>query len=386
MLDCKKHLFDLPDDVHYFNCASMGPILKSAVQVGQLAIEKKLRPFNYTRSDFFDPANGLRTNFAKLIHSDEPARIAIIPSVSYAMANAANNIDFSKKKTILIVGDQFPSNVYAWQDVAERNEVKIQIVTAPKDHPNGSISWSQKIIEQINEDTAAIAMGHLHWADGTLFDLKAIRQKTHDYGAAMIIDGTQSIGAFPFDLREIEVDALICSAYKWLLGPYSIGLAYYGPYFDEGAPIENSWLNRKDSDQFEHLAQYQKDYRPKAARYNVGEYSNFINLSILDMGIQQILAWQPQNIQNYCKHLLSEYLPVLESLGCIINKPPQLAHHLFGIRLPGYIDTYKLKQYLDQEKVFISIRANAVRVSLNVYNNKRDFEKLIFCLKKFLIQ
>ena len=63
-------------------------------------------------------------------------------------------------------------------------------------------------------------MGMVHWADGTIFDLEKIRKKTKEVGALLIVDGTQSVGAMPFDVNKIKPDALVCAAYKWLMGPY----------------------------------------------------------------------------------------------------------------------------------------------------------------------
>ena len=60
----------------------------------------------------------------------------------------------------------------------------------------------------------------------------AIRKKTKKVGALLIIDGTQSVGALPFNIKKINPDALICAGYKWLMGPYGIGLAYYNEVFD----------------------------------------------------------------------------------------------------------------------------------------------------------
>ena len=86
-------------------------------------------------------------------------------------------------------------------------------------------------------------MGHIHWADGTLFDLIAIRKKADKVGAKLIIDGTQSVGALPFSVKEIQPDALIVGGYKWLLGPYSIGMAYYADTFNNGEPLELSLIH-----------------------------------------------------------------------------------------------------------------------------------------------
>ena len=74
-------------------------------------------------------------------------------------------------------------------------------------------------------------------------------------------------------LDEIQPDALVCAGYKWLMGPYGSGLAYYGKYFDQGKPIEESWINRKGSDDFSNLINYQEEYAKYAKRYSVGPVS-----------------------------------------------------------------------------------------------------------------
>ena len=65
------------------------------------------------------------------------------------------------------------------------------------------------------------------------------------------------VGALPFDVREIQPDALVCAGYKWLLGPYSIGVAYFGPRYDGGEPIEENWIARRGSEDFQRLVDYQ---------------------------------------------------------------------------------------------------------------------------------
>ena len=141
-------------------------------------------------------------------------------------------------------------------------------------------------------------MGMVHWADGTIFDLEKIRKKTKEVGALLIIDGTQSVGAMPFDVNKIKPDALVCAAYKWLMGPYGSAFCYYGEAFDNGFPIEESWINRKNSEDFSQLINYQEDYSEGARRYNVGQQSNFINVAMLTAAINQLNSWGVDNIYN----------------------------------------------------------------------------------------
>ena len=148
-----------------------------------------------------------------------------------------------------------------------------------------------------------VAIGHIHWADGTKFDLKKIRERTKEVGAILVVDGTQSIGALPFDIAEFQPDAVVASGYKWLMGPYSTGMAYYGEYFRDGKPIENNWVNRLNSSDFANLVNYQDEYQPGAIRYEVGESANFILTPMLTEAIRQVNAWGPKNIQAYCKSI-----------------------------------------------------------------------------------
>ncbi len=384
MLECQKHYFDLPEEINYLNCAYMGPMLKQAQEIGHEEIDKRGRPYLYKRDDFFSPVQSLKESFSKLIDNTEADRIALIPSASYGLSNAAKNIHCTKGQSILIVSEQFPSNYYTWKRLADEKELEVKIIGPPNAETDQSRGWNEAILEQIDEHTAVVAMAIVHWADGTLFDLGAIRQRTEKYGAMLIIDGTQSIGALPFSIKEIPVDALICGSYKWMFGPYGLGLAYYGERFDQGVPIEENWINRKNSKQFENLVNYQKIYKPQAARYSVGEQSNFIYVRMLDISIKQILKWKPVNIQNYCKNLITPYLSEFRSIGCAFNSKENLAYHLFGIRLPERVDIIKLKNHFEEKNIFISIRGNSIRVAPNVYNEPKHIEQLLEALKKVL--
>ncbi len=165
--------------------------------------------------------------------------------------------------------------------------------------------------------TKFVALGNVHWADGTRFDLEAVRKRTREVGALLIIDGTQSVGALPFDVQKIQPDALICGGYKWLMGPYSMGMAYYGEHFNNGQPIEENWLNRKNSEDFTTLVNYQVDYQPDALRYEVGEHSNFILVPMMVEALKQINKWKPENIQNYCQKISKSAIREMKSPGLL---------------------------------------------------------------------
>lgn len=380
MINCKRGQFTLPRNAAYLNCAYMSPLLKTAEQAGIRALRRKRDPATIRPNDFFEEAEQLRTAFAKFIHASEPERVVIVPSTAYGISNAAANIPLRAGDNIVLVAEEFPSNYYPWATAATRNGASMVIVEPPDDSVGRGRQWNTRVLEAITERTKVVALGQVHWADGTLFDLAAIRRRSSEVGAALVVDGTQSVGALPFDVSVLKPDALICAAYKWLLGPYAIGLAYYGPMFDQGQPIEEHWMNRMHSENFSQLVSYQSEYRGGALRYEVGEHSSFIHVAMLNKSLQQLSRWNPASIQEYCADITRESVSELRNLGYWIEEDDQRASHLFGIRFREG-DADQLKQSLVDHRVTVSIRGNAIRVSPNIYNTNADLARLTKALK-----
>lgn len=354
----------------------MSPLLKTVEKTGLGALRLKRNPASIRAEDFFTITKALRTTFAKLIHAPNPQNIALIPSVSYGMATVTKNLNISKGQHVLVADGQFPSNYYPWQSLSKETGSELKVISPEKDFKDRGKIWNLKFLESINTNTRAVAIAHTHWADGTRFDLHALRKRTREVGALLIIDGTQSVGALSFDVQQIQPDALICAGYKWLLGPYSLGLAYYGDYFNDGNPIEENWINRLDSENFSGLKNYEPRYQPGGLRYSVGEQSNFILAPMLEKAISQLNRWGTDNIQDYCKAISSLAIARLLEKGFQIEEEPYRASHLFGILHPAYSDFQALKEKLNNNRIHVSFRGDAIRVSPHVYNDANDVNKL----------
>ncbi len=373
--------FSLPKGVTYLNGAYMSPLLKSVEQAGISGLRKKRDPLHVTTEDFFADSDLVRKEFSKLINNRDPGRIAIIPSVSYGMANVARNVQLRPGDKILVAADQFPSNIYPWQRLTRETFSLLQVIRSPETFRSRGARWNEQILEAIDARTRIVALGHVHWADGTRFELEQIRERTFEVGALLIIDGTQSVGAMPFDLQKIQPDALVCGGYKWLMGPYSIGLAYYGERFDQGAPIEENWINRRNSENFAGLVNYQDEYQPGALRYEVGEHSNFILVPMLLAAIRQINAWKPSNIQAYCRKISRQAVQTLVTKGFWVEEESNRGYHLFGIRFPQGYSIGGIQKKMKERKIAVSFRGDFMRVSPHVYNSQKDFDRLLEVLQ-----
>lgn len=376
----QKHLFQLDDTTTYLNCAYMSPLMKSVEQAGIDGLIRKRNPLNVTPNDFFVGVELLQKEFAKLINVTDYKSIAVLPSTSYGLATVANNVTLEKGEKVIIVDEQFPSNYYTWEQLTQKNQGEIVTILPPDTIINRGKIWNERILEAIDTKTKVVAISHAHWADGTKFDLIAIRKRTKEVGALLIVDGTQSVGALPFDVQTIQPDALICSGYKWLMGPYSIALGYFGEVFENGNPIEESWLNRSGSENFANLVNYQSDYQPKAQRFQVGQSSNFINVPMMTEALRMLNHWGVDNIQNYCHQITTNATEQLQNNGFLIEDINFRSHHLIGIRLPKSMDIDLIKAKIAAAKITVSIRGTAIRIAPNVYNDVTDLEQLVKAL------
>ena len=287
-------LFSLPPDLHYLNCAFMAPSSKRVVEAGRLALGRIEAPARLGVADFFEPGAHVRQLFAGLIGAAEADRVAIIPSVSYAMATIARNTPLATGQVVVVVEEQFPSVVYTWRRACRESGATLRTVSAPDTAESRAEAWNAALLDAIDDRTAVVAIPELHWTDGLRFDIDAVGARARAVGARFVIDGTQSVGALPFDVGRTRPDALVCAGYKWLTGPYSVGVAWYGPAFDGGTPLEENWITRRGSDRFNELVNYRDDYRPSAIRYDVGERSNFVLLPMLEAALEQVVEWTPE--------------------------------------------------------------------------------------------
>ncbi len=382
----QKQLFLLEEGITYLNGAAYSPTLKTSVEKGieGMALKGKT-PFNISGKDHFLLPERVQKLFARLIHSDEFERVAIIPAVSYGMAVVAKNLhrlpSIEQKRNIVQIQDEFPNNFHAFERVKAELNLSYHVVSKPNAILNRGEIWNESVLDSITEETAMVVVPHVHWIYGVRFDLEKISLRCKEMGALLVVDGTQSVGVLDFDVQKIRPDALIVAAYKWLIGPYGVGLAYFGSFFDDGIPLEESWMHRQGSDNFSQLLRYEQTYRPLAQRYNAGEYSNFILLPMLEDALEQILDWGVDTMQEYLGNIIEKPIEALKQLGCEIEEGAFRANHLLGLHLPKNIDNQRFAEELSKNKVVVSNRGVAIRVSQHLYNSEEDLWALVEILK-----
>ena len=376
MLPCQRHLFDIPDDVAYLNCAYMSPLMKPVIEAGATGLARKAHPWEITPDQFFTGSEEFRTTAARLI--DAPADcVAIVPSASYGVATAAHNLPVRKGQRILVLDEQFPSNYYPWQRLAGENGASLKIVPWPEDH-----DWTAAVLNHLTDDVALAALPHVQWTSGGRLDLVRIGDACRKLGAALALDLTQSLGALPFSVRDVQPDFAVAANYKWLMGPYTTGLLYIAPKWHAGRPIEENWIQRANARDFASLILYTGNYDEGARRFDMGERSNFALLPAATRAMKQLLEWGIAQI-SLTIGAMNRQLADAAAAELGLSVPPESlrAPHYLCLRRKAGIPA-ELPETLARQKVFVSVRGSSVRVTPHVYNSATDAERLISCLRE----
>jgi selenocysteine lyase/cysteine desulfurase len=376
MLPSQKHLFTLDPSVTYLNNAYRGPLLKSSEDAALKDLIQMRSPHVLRSEDFFSGVERVKNLFGKLVNCSSN-QVALIPSTSYGFACVLNNWNPGKSKKAITVMDEFPSGYFSIKRWAEEHDSALVIIGPEAQINEIGKSWNERILSEIDANTGVVLISSVHWMSGVKFDLKEIGKRCHEVGACLVVDGTQSVGVLDIDVTEYHIDALICATYKWLLGPYSLALAYFSERFNKGNPLEESWLNRTNSKDFSGLTNYQSQFIAGASRYDVGETSHFILLPILEQALIQILDWQPLQIQEYAGKLKNKLVKFQSQKGILMDSGEFSANHLFSLPLSPDQDLQQVKCLLEQEKVMVSVRGTTIRVSINVFNEDQDLDRLM---------
>ncbi len=373
MIPCQRELFDIPADVAYLNCAYMSPLMHRVIAAGDAAARRKARPWTITPADFFTDVETARDLFARWINA-RADDVAIVPAVSYGAAVAAANLVVNPGQTIVVLTDQFPSNVYQWRELARERGARLVVVARPVDD-----DWTAAILAAIDGATALCAMPHCHWTDGGLIDLETVGAELRRLGAALVVDVTQSLGAMPFDVARVQPNFLVCATYKWLMGPYSMGFLYVAPHHQGGRPLEHGWIARQGAEDFAGLVNYSDGFQPGARRYDVGERANFALMGPTIAALEQLLIWSVPEIQATLSAMTGEIAARAGELGLVSAPPSRRAGHFLGLRFPAGVPEGLLDR-LAAADVHVSMRGDSMRVTPHVYNSAADIDRLFAVL------
>jgi selenocysteine lyase/cysteine desulfurase len=369
----QRSAFAVPLDVAYFNTSNLSPQLHGVRAAGEAALERRGRPWTISATDWFTDVERLRALFAELVGGDAEG-VALVPATSYGFAVAARNLTLKAGDRVVVLAEEYPSGIYTWR--AATRAVGAEIVTVHRDPDQ---AWTEAILEVLDERVTVVSVPNVHWTDGALIDLAAVSARSHQIGARLVIDGSQSIGAMPLDVTALRPDFVVSVGYKWLLGPFGVGYLYVAEQHRHGKPVEQNWILRDGSEDFARLVDYRDDYQPGARRFDVGERTKFELLPMAIAALQQLRTWQIPRIATALSGLTGAIAAQASDLGLNPVPAEQRGPHLLGVKLPETVRSDILPA-LAAVNCFAAIRGESLRISPHLHITDTDIGRLTSAL------
>ncbi len=122
---------------------------------------------------------------------------------------------------IVVTALEHHSNLVPWQQVARKRGAKVRIMPLTDDH-----TLDMEAAEEIiGPRTRLLAVTQASNSIGTIVPVKELAKMARAVGAAVLVDGAQSVPHMPVDVQDIDCDFLAFSGHK-MLGPTGIGGLY----------------------------------------------------------------------------------------------------------------------------------------------------------------
>jgi len=357
----------------YFNHAGVSPIPARAASAGIRMLETSRDEGAFHLRKWEELATETRGRFARLVGAS-PEEIAFVKNTSEGLSFVAAGFPWREGDNLVTANVEYPSNVYPWMRLQTRN-VEVRMVSAR----DGRVR-KEDLFAACDGKTRLIALSSVEFANGYRNDLPGIGEYCQRHGIFFCVDGIQSLGVLPMDVKSFGIDALSADGHKWLLAPEGIGAFYISREVMEMVePVILGWHSVKNRFDFENY-----DFRlsPDARRYEPGSM-NTVGIAAFNASLDLLLSVGVDRIWERVRRLTERVLGKAREEGYEVVSPdhPEERSGIVTFRVPG-VDNAALWKSLLARKAVCSHRAGGIRVSPHFYNTPEEIDRLFDVLRE----
>ena len=163
---------------------------------------------------------GARKRVADFIGAVE-SHIIFTRNTTESINMVALGLDWSKGDHIVTTMIEHHSNLLPWLRLREKG-IHVAIVESDRQ----GIVNPASIEDAVTERTKLVAIAHVSNVFGSVQNVKKMAEIAHENDALFLVDGAQSVGHMPMDVRKLDCDFLAFPGHKGLLGPQGTGVLY----------------------------------------------------------------------------------------------------------------------------------------------------------------
>lgn len=354
--------FPAANRFRYFAAASGSPIPRQVHDKAIAYYKESLEFGDYHWHESLAQREEARYSLARMINA-EPGEVEFVTSTSAGMNLLAGML--ASQGDVIASTLEFPSTTLPW--LHARPDC-IRWV-----HPNhrGAVPLS-RIQEQMDAGTRTILTSHVQFSNGFRQDVAELGASKGDHN--LIVNGTQAVGAFKVDVKAMQIDALCCNSYKWLMSGYGCGFIYVSERLLENRrtpavgwfSVENR--NSHLNDRIELL--------PTAERFNLGS-PPFPTIFALGAGLDYLQSIGLDNIQTRVLELNRYLTDRLADIGAEVLSPLDPEKYRSAQTLVKLPDPSGIVSALARKRILCTKKPEGMRVATHFFVNREDIDHLV---------
>jgi len=330
-----------------------------------------------------------RLLLADLVGADHSNNVAFAPSATIAANEIVFGLDWDTYKVVYV--SPFEHNAIARPLNLIKKQYGIKIKILPFDGETQHVDIDEVERQFALDKPDYVFLNHISNVTGTIVPVTHIASIAKQYGAIVIVDGSQSVGILKYDLKKTDIDYLIFAGHKNLYSSWGIGgfisnseSSIIKPVFAGGTGSDSLNLEMNNS-------------MPNGFEFGS---PNIIAISSLNTSIKWLNEIGVKTISQKKECLMSKLICGLQNDKKIkLYLPNDLSNHtsVLSINVNEY-EPSEVGMILDSE-FDIAVRTGyhcapfihkllgtedtmgTVRISLSYFNNDSDIEKLLEAIR-----
>jgi cysteine desulfurase/selenocysteine lyase len=362
-----RALFPAAERYTYLNTAAAPPLSVVAAREGKRYYDEMAEYGDVAWESWLSQAEQIREKLAAFVNA-EARSIAFTYSTSHGMNLIAGMLD--RCGDVLCPADEFPSCTLPWL----QQRYRVDFVSSRE---RGVIDLDD-IRKSITANTRVLVTSFVQFATGFRQDLVALGRLCEERNLTFVVDATQGMGVFPIDVVNSGIDFLVFSGYKWAQAGYGVGGLYVAPRFlnPTSFPVAGWWSVRDP----EAVVNDRLDLKETAAALEVG-CPHFAGIFALGAALTLFEEIGKPRIEERIHELTDRLHGRLDAERLNVASPLKREQRS-GITIIEMRDAPDIVKRLAERKIIVSARGKGLRVSVHIFNNFDDIDRLIAALRE----
>ena len=315
-----------------------------------------------------------RSSVARLLNA-ELDEIALTDNTGEGLNIISNGIQWHEDDEVITTNHEHMSLLAPLYQLRDRYGIVVRFADIG---PAAELPVLKPIADLVTSRTRLISVSHVTWTTGAVLNISEVAYMGREWGIPVLIDGAQSAGAIPVDVKALGIDFYAIPMQKWLCGPDGTGALYVRK--DALSCVSPTYVGPWS---IKHEEGLEWELLENAQRFEVGGRQ-----TAAIAGQAAVLNWLEQTVghQWLFERIASlsgyAYKALSEVPGLTILTPQPGESGLVSFKLEGRDDAEIVTYLRDKHNIYIRNipTTKSLRISTGFYNTEEEIDKIVAAL------